>query len=82
MVVKGTYKVVGKMKPQAYVFVDHIDPAVDPHKGWQGYDVFIERLFVEKQDLQLLCKPCHDEKSMAEKQISKKRIKEEKKNGT
>ena len=55
------------------VFVDHIDPIVDPHVGFQGFDVYIERMFCEKINLQLLCKPCHDIKSLKESAIAKER---------
>lgn len=52
------------------VFVDHVDPIVDPKVGFQGFDVFIERMFCEMENLQLLCGECHDEKSMRERRIA------------
>lgn len=52
------------------IFVDHIDPIVDPKVGFQGFDVFIERMFCEKDNLQLLCGECHDKKSMEERRIA------------
>lgn len=55
------------------VFVDHINPIVDPNTGFTTWDDFIERLFCEKDNLQLLCKSCHDKKSYKEKEIAKKR---------
>ena len=78
-VVDGTHRVVGKIKKQAYVFADHIEPAVDPNVGWQGFDVFIARLFVEKEGYQLLCLPCHAAKTREEKDIAKARVAKEKK---
>lgn len=55
------------------IFVDHIDPIVDPTKGFESWDVFIDRMFCEKSNLQLLCGDCHDKKSMAERALAKER---------
>ena len=46
-------------------FVDHIEPAV-PITGWVNWDHYIENLFCEEDNLQLLCKKCHDAKSKEE----------------
>jgi len=56
------------------VFVDHINPVVDPSTGFTTWDDFIDRLFCEEDNLQVLCRTCHDNKTDREKQISKKRI--------
>lgn len=55
------------------VQVDHIDPVVDPKKGFVSWDVFIDRMFVEIEKLQVLCKPCHKIKTDEEKQQRKKK---------
>lgn len=55
------------------VQVDHIDPVVDPKKGFQTWDKFIERMFVEIEKLQVLCKPCHKTKTDQEKLERKKK---------
>lgn len=55
------------------VQVDHIDPVVDPKKGFISWDVFIERMFVEIEKLQVLCKPCHKIKTDEEKTQRKKK---------
>tara|TARA_R110002012_G_C11238098_1_gene565002 strand:- start:41 stop:451 length:411 start_codon:yes stop_codon:yes gene_type:complete len=47
------------------VYVDHIEPIV-PVTGWVSWDSCIERMFCEKDNLQLLCKVCHDSKSKQE----------------
>lgn len=52
------------------IFVDHIEPIVDPKVGFTGFDDYIDRMFCEKDNLQLLCGPCHDEKSMEERRIA------------
>lgn len=57
------------------ILVDHIDPIVDPEVGFTTWDEYIERMFVEKDKLQLLCKDCHDAKSMQERAIATERRK-------
>lgn len=53
------------------VFVDHIEPVVDPVQGFKGWDLVIERMFVEKEGLQILCKECHLKKTMNERSLAK-----------
>lgn len=55
------------------IFVDHIEPIVDPSIGFVSFDVFIDRMFCEKDNLQLLCGKCHDEKSLKERKIAAER---------
>jgi hypothetical protein len=40
---------------------------VDPKKGFVGWDVYIDRMFCEIENLQVLCKPCHKIKTDQEK---------------
>lgn len=54
------------------VQVDHIDPIIDPAVGWVSWDNFVERLFCEKENLQVLCKPCHENKTKGERNRRKK----------
>lgn len=56
----------GNKKPN--VFVDHIEPVVNPETGFVSWDEYIERLFVEEDGLQVLCKECHDKKTKEEKE--------------
>ena len=51
----------------ANVEVDHVQPVVDPAKGFKDWNTFIKRLFCEANNLQVLCKPCHKEKTKKEK---------------
>ena len=51
------------------VFVDHIEPVVDTKRGFVSWDTYIERMFVERDGYQLLCKSCHDFKSSLERAI-------------
>ena len=59
------------------VFVDHIEPIV-PVTGWVSWDSCIERMFCETDNLQVLCKACHDEKSKEEAALRAKHRKESK----
>lgn len=68
---------VGRKRSQN-VFVDHIVPIVDPHIGFTNWDVYIERMFCEKESLQLLCKACHDIKSDEERKVAVERRRKEK----
>lgn len=51
------------------VQVDHIEPRIDPEKGWQGFDVWISRTFVQMDKLQVLCLDCHSAKSTEENAV-------------
>jgi 5-methylcytosine-specific restriction endonuclease McrA len=56
------------------VQVDHIKPVVDPKKGFTTWDNFIERMFCEMKNLQVLCKPCHKIKTDQEKLERKRKV--------
>ena len=58
--------------PAKDVQVDHIDPVVDPSKGFINWDTFIERLLCAVDNLQVLCKGCHLKKTATERQARKK----------
>lgn len=49
------------------IFVDHIVPVIDPLTGFTTWDELIERMFVEEEGLQVLCKSCHDRKTADER---------------
>jgi len=51
------------------VFVDHIEPIIDPATGFVSWDETIARMFCESHKLQVLCKECHDRKTKDEKAI-------------
>lgn len=57
---------------QVDVQVDHIEPVVHPDEGFISWDVFIDRLLCEAENLQVLCKPCHKKKSDLERKARKK----------
>lgn len=60
------------------ILVDHILPVVDPAVGFTTWDDYIERMFVELEGLQVLCKACHTEKTNEERAIAKQRRADEK----
>ncbi len=60
------------------IFVDHIEPIIDPKTGFTTWDECIDRMFCEKDNLQLLCGECHDKKSMEERALTAKYRKERK----
>lgn len=59
------------------IFVDHIVPVVDPEVGFTNWDDYIEGMFSEEDNLQLLCKKCHDRKSTEERSVAQERRKRE-----
>ena len=64
--------------PAKEVQVDHIAPVVDPVVGFVSWDLFIERLFCSKENLQVLCKECHAVKTKEEKELRKNESKKSK----
>lgn len=53
------------------VCVDHIEPVIKPGQGFVSWDVYIERMFCTKENLQVLCSKCHDVKTAMEKEEKK-----------
>ena len=49
------------------VQVDHIDPVVAPETGFVNWLTYILRLYCEEDNLQVLCKECHKEKTNRER---------------
>lgn len=74
--VPATISIDGKRVNNAVV--DHRNPIVDPAVGFTTWDDVIERMFVEKEELDLLCHECHTAKSMEERRIAKDRRANEK----
>ena len=60
------------------VVVDHIEPIIDPTVGFTTWDECIERMFCEADNLQVMCKACHDIKSFEERATAAARRKQEK----
>lgn len=58
--------------------VDHIYPVVDVSTGIISWDLYVQRLFVSEDKLQILCKGCHGEKSKRENK-ERRRVKRKEK---
>ena len=66
----------GGLFVQKEMAVDHIEPIVNPYKGFIDWNSWIERCFVEADGFQVLCKElCHKLKTDGEKAIAKERRK-------
>ena len=64
-------EVCKKDYPAKEVNVDHILAVVCPVEGFVNWDVYIKRMFCGKENLQVLCKTCHDLKSAEERKVRK-----------
>lgn len=53
------------------VQVDHIDPVVSVENGFEGWGIYIERMFCEADGYQVLCKTCHSVKTANERKARK-----------
>jgi 5-methylcytosine-specific restriction endonuclease McrA len=69
--------VVGRQEVQ----VDHVEPVIDPAVGFpvtetgaDDWNSFIARLLPARSGWQVLCKPCHHQKSAAENARRKKPV--------
>ncbi len=60
------------------VAVDHIKPIIDPSVGFTTWGDVIEAMYCEMDNLQLLCRACHDEVTAEERAIAKQRRQNEK----
>jgi 5-methylcytosine-specific restriction endonuclease McrA len=63
----------GEEFPQKEIQCDHINPVVSPLDGFIDWDTFIDRLFCEASNLQVLCTSCHNKKTKEEKKIRNKK---------
>ena len=70
-VVPTSILVDGKRKSN--VHVDHIQPVIDPRKGFTTWDDTIHRMFCEEDGLQVVCASCHKEVTAEERRIAKER---------
>jgi 5-methylcytosine-specific restriction endonuclease McrA len=55
---------------------DHVEAVVDPATGFVDWNTYIERLFCDSSNLQILCISCHTSKSIsenAERRVNKKK---------
>ena len=65
VVVPVTVKDEEKRKRIKNIIVDHIEPVV-PLTGWESWDDTVENMYCELDNLQALCRTCHNKKSLEE----------------
>jgi hypothetical protein len=53
------------------ICIDHVIPIIPPGVGFTTWDEYIARMFCPVENLQALCKTCHDVKSIEERQQRK-----------
>lgn len=76
---RGVYKCAtceGLFGPKE-IQLDHKIPVVDEEIGFVDWNTYIERLFCDVENFQVLCKPCHETKTFFEQEI-RKQVKREK----
>jgi 5-methylcytosine-specific restriction endonuclease McrA len=49
------------------IAVDHKIPVISVEEGFQDWNIFVARLFCQKENLQRICDPCHQEKTNEER---------------
>lgn len=42
------------------IAIDHINPVVDPVRGFVSWDEYIARMFCEQDGFRAICRSCHD----------------------
>ena len=72
-VARNSYKCAAcsSIVPNKEAKVDHVVPVVDPVRGFNTWDEFIARLFVERDGYQILCQACHAVKTGQEREVRK-----------
>lgn len=70
---RGLYRcsMCGESFKRDDIHIDHITPVVDPSQGFIGWDDFIEKLFCEEEQFQILCKYDHEVKTLIEDEMRK-----------
>lgn len=59
------------------IFCDHVSPIIPPDVGFTTWDSFIENLFCERDNLQILCRACDQKKQAVERAIRANNKKEQ-----
>lgn len=70
---RGVYKCAscdGRFGPKE-IQLDHKIPVIDEEIGFVDWNTYIDRLFCEEENFQVLCKPCHEAKTFLEQEIRK-----------
>lgn len=59
----------GQKRRRNNAAVDHIEPVVEPAEGFQDWNTYIERMFLELDGYQVLCHDCHSTKTKDERVV-------------
>lgn len=59
------------------IAVDHIMPVINPTAGFVDFNEYLDRLFCEESNFQVLCTTCHTIKTNAENEIRREDATEE-----
>jgi hypothetical protein len=70
--------IVKNGKRVRFVQVDHVIPVVDSDTGFVSWDNYINRMFCNSDNYQLLCSDCHYSKTSNERMIATERKKRDK----
>jgi len=65
---RGVYKCIGYKRKShecttRQIQLDHIKPVIEVSTGHTTWDKYVNRLFCEEKNFQVLCKPCHKRKT-------------------
>lgn len=60
------------------VNLDHIQPVIEPAVGFVDWNTFINRLFCDESNLQIICLNCHDIKTAEEDDLRPPKPKKQK----
>jgi hypothetical protein len=72
--------ICGAKENRSNTSVDHIEPVVGPG-GFTTWDEYIDRMFCNATNLQVICRRCHDQKTKAEREARKARANQLKRTG-
>jgi len=61
----------GKIHKKNEIQIDHIHPVM-PVTGWDNWEGYIDRMFADEGEFQVLCKKHHKEKSITENAVRRK----------
>jgi 5-methylcytosine-specific restriction endonuclease McrA len=57
----------GQWTKSTAVSVDHISPVIDVQDGFVDWNQFVQRLFCDASNLQVICDTCHNAKTQGER---------------
>jgi 5-methylcytosine-specific restriction endonuclease McrA len=57
----------GQWTKSTAVAVDHITPVIDVQAGFVDWNQFVDRLFCDASNLQVICDTCHNAKTQGER---------------